>query len=310
MNHPHLLVLAVDQRPWLTQALYSHTSPATADQRAAICRGKHMVLDGLLAAVESGTVDRASAAILVDATLGPGVAERARALGVTVSMPLERAGREIYEDEPDDVGSHLAYHQPDLAKVLVRYNPEGDREANELQLRRLKQTARLAHDAGSRFLFELLVPPTPAQEAAAGDHAVFDEKIRPGLILRGMEEISAKVPVDVWKLEHLGAESGAEASYAAAVQLAAAGGGECILLGAGAPGPVVDGWLADAARSGFTGFAIGRSIWWEAMRDLLAGTVDHGTAVNRVAEQYARFVSTFQRQAAPVEDVAVAGSGS
>jgi myo-inositol catabolism protein IolC len=305
VNHPHLLVLAVDQRPWLTQALYAHTGRATPDQRASICRGKHMVLDGLLAAVEAG-VDQAATAILVDATLGPGVPERARAHGVTVSIPLERAGLDVYEDEPDDVGAYLAYHQPDLAKVLVRYNPEGDRESNRLQLSRLTATARAVRDAGSRFLFELLVPPTPAQLAATGSREAFDHQVRPGLILRGMEELSAAFPVDVWKLEHLAEPPG----YADAAGLAASTGGECILLGAGAPADVVDGWLSDAARAGFTGFAIGRSIWWDAMRDLLDGSVDHGTAVNRVAERYARFVSTFQRLASPVEDVAVAGSGS
>jgi myo-inositol catabolism protein IolC len=221
VTHSDLLVLAVDQRPWLTQALYSHTGTATPDQRAAICRGKHMVLDGLLTAVNTG-IDHSTAAILVDDTLGPGVAERARAHGITVSLPLERAGLEIYQDEPDDVATYLSHHRPDLAKVLVRYNPEGDREANDVQIERLAATARVVRDAGSRFLFELLVPPSPSQLVAAGSHEAFDHEVRPGLILRGMEELSAAFPVDVWKLEHL-AES---AHYAQAAELAASTDGE------------------------------------------------------------------------------------
>lgn len=304
MNRADLLILAVDQRPWLTHALYGHTRRATPDERAAICRGKHMVLDGLLAAVERGVdagVTSESAAILVDDELGPGVAERARAHGLTVSMPLEKGGRDVYEDEPDDVAAYLAHHRPDLAKVLVRYNPDGDPEANALQRRRLSATARAAHEAGSRFLFELLVPPTPAQLDSAGDRRTFDDEVRPGLILRGMEELGQAMTVDAWKLEHLGAEP----NYAAAVELAASTGGECILLGAGATADQLDAWLSAAGRQGFGGFAIGRSVWWEAMRGLLAGEVDHETATARVADGYARFVATFRdsptrRGAAPV----------
>ncbi|WP_129667258.1 2-deoxy-5-keto-D-gluconate 6-phosphate aldolase domain-containing protein [Phytoactinopolyspora endophytica] len=300
MSRPDLFVLAVDQRPWLTQALYSHTRMADPDQRAEICRGKHMVLDGLVASIDSGiAVSPDSAAILVDPELGPGVAERARAHGITVSMPLEKAGLDVYEDEPDDVGAYLAHHRPDLAKVLVRYNPEGDREANDLQLRRLASTARAVRDAGSRFMFELLVPPTPEHEAATGGRAAYDAEVRPGLILRGMEEVSASVPVDVWKLEPLGAER----DYAAAAERAASTGGECIVLGAGAPAADVETWVGRAARAGFSGFAVGRSIWWSAMRELLCGTMDHGVAVDQVAERYVRLVVAFRRARTPSEDV-------
>ncbi|PSL06040.1 myo-inositol catabolism protein IolC [Haloactinopolyspora alba] len=293
MNPADLLMLAVDQRPWLTHALYGHTRRAAPDERAAICRGKHMVLDGLLAAVDGGVdsgVASESAAILVDDALGPGVAERARDHGVTLSMPLERGGLDVYEDEPDDVAAYLAHHRPDLAKVLVRYNPDGDPEVNALQRRRLAATERAAHEAGCRFLFELLVPPTPAQLESAGDRATFDEQLRPALILRGMEELGRAMAVDVWKLEQLGAEP----NYADAVELAASTGGECILLGAGATAEQVDTWLTAAGRQGFGGFAIGRSVWWEAMRGLLAGEVDHETATARVAAGYTRFVATFR----------------
>lgn len=285
MSAPHLFVLAVDQRPWLTQALWGHTGTATPDQRAAATRAKHVVLDGLLAAVEAG-VPRETAGLLVDDELGPGVAERARAAGVTVSMPLERAGLDVYEDAPADVAAYLAHHTPDLAKVLVRYNPDGDADANALQRRRLAATASAVHDAGSRFLFELLVPPTPQQRDADG----WVEEIRPGLTLRAMEEIVADVPVDVWKLESLGPQE----TYADAVALAASHDATCLLLGAGAPTARVDDWLTRAARTGFAGFAVGRSIWWDAVRGLLAGELDHAAAVATVAARYRHFVDVFR----------------
>ena len=48
----------------------------------------------------------------------------------------------------------------------MRYNPEGDAALNDRQAARLKRLSDyLAQKAQSRFMFELLVPPEPAQLA-------------------------------------------------------------------------------------------------------------------------------------------------
>jgi myo-inositol catabolism protein IolC len=119
-----------------------------------------------------------------------------------------------------------------------------------------------------------------------------------------MQELSALLDVDVWKLEHLGAQ----ANYAEAVEVAASSGGECILLGAGASADQVDEWLSIAARSGFTGFAIGRSIWWQALRDLLASKTSQDDAVSLVAASYTRFVTTFRNASTHRDSASVAGA--
>lgn len=283
-----LLILAVDQRPWLTKALYGHTDVATSDQRAAIAEGKHVVLDGLLRATAER--DGLDAGILVDAELGPGVPERAKAAGIPLALPIEVGGREVYATEPADLEAHLRHFQPDYTKVLVRYNVEGSAEDNAVQLARLKEAADAAHACGTRFLFEILVPPTSDQLAqVGGDAQRYEHELRPDLILRGMKEISAEVDVDVWKLEHLGDA----ANYRAAVDLAAGHGATCILLGANAPQETVCEWLTTAASSGFTGFAIGRSIWWDAMRQLIEGTMPREQAVETIARNYLVFADAF-----------------
>jgi myo-inositol catabolism protein IolC len=205
-------------------------------------------------------------------------------------MPLERAGHDRYETEPADLAGFLRHHTPALPKVLVRYNVEGDREGNRAQRDRLAEVSAAVRGAGGRFLFELLVPPTPAQLAAVGgDPVKYECDIRPRLILHGMAELLEQVPVDIWKLEPLLEGD----HYTAAATLAAEAGGECILLGANAPADTVDGWLTGAAAGGFTGFALGRSIWWEAMRGLISGALCRPDAAATVAARYRRFATRF-----------------
>ena len=70
---------------------------------------------------------------------------------------------------------------PDFAKVLVRFNPDGDAEMNERQLGRLKRLADWLHANDRRFLFELLVPAEDAQlESVGGDTRPLRRRAAPG----------------------------------------------------------------------------------------------------------------------------------
>lgn len=286
-----LHMLAVDQRPWLTQALFGHTERVSADQRALTTEAKHLVLEGLIKATEGQ--DRSAAALLVDAELGPGVAERAQYAGIRLAVPVERAGRAIYETGPEDLAGHLHRTAPEFAKVLVRYNPDDAADRNDLQRQRLAEASRVSRDSGCRFLFELLVPPTPEQLTEVdGDSERFAHQLRPELTRRAMTELLADVGVDTWKLEHQGSPE----DHRATAELASSHGADCIVLGAGAPAEVVDTWLASAKQGGFTGFAIGRSIWWDSVQLLVDHRGDRGArerAVTLVAERYRRFVAAF-----------------
>ena len=60
-----------------------------------------------------------------------------------------------------------------------------------------------------------------------------------------------------------------------------------MVLGAGAPAARVDTWLRVAAPTpGYVGFAVGRSLWWDEIRDLLAGRRDRDATERAIAANF------------------------
>jgi myo-inositol catabolism protein IolC len=68
----------------------------------------------------------------------------------------------------------------------------------------------------------------------------------------------------------------------------------CVVLGRGADESQVDRWLrAGAPVEGYVGFAIGRSIWWDALKGFLEGDLEREDAAQRIADNYLRFVKVY-----------------
>src|ERR671933_100694 len=104
----------------------------------------------------------------------------------------------------------------------------------------------------------------------------------------------AGVEVDIWKIEGVDAREDAEML---AKQTRTGEGREnvvCVLLGRGASDDKVDHWLRQAAPvEGFVGFAIGRSIWWDALKGFLGGSLERRAAAEQVADNYLRFIKVY-----------------
>ena len=71
----------------------------------------------------------------------------------------------------------------------------------------------------------------------------------------------------------------------------------CVLLGRGASTEKVEQWLQAASTvDGFIGFAIGRSIWWDALKGFLAEDLDRAAAASQIADNYLHFVEVYKGQ--------------
>jgi len=139
--------------------------------------------------------NRTAAGILVDEQFGAPIAKQAKADDLILAMPVEKSGQDEFDFEyGEEYGKHIEEFDPSFTKVLVRYNPDGDRAMNERQTKRLKELSDWLHDRGRKFLFELLVPATPEQlESAGGDADRFDKELRPKLMRSTIDMLEATI---------------------------------------------------------------------------------------------------------------------
>jgi myo-inositol catabolism protein IolC len=291
-----LYILAFDHRGSFQKKMFGIDADPTAEETERISDAKRLIFEGMELAVQRG-VDAAATGVLVDEQFGSDIPRRAKDEGLVLAMPVEKSGQDEFDFQYGaDFGRHIEQFDVDFAKVLVRYNPDGDAAINERQLGRLKELADWLHSNDRKFLFELLVPAEPGQlESVGGDTDRYDAELRPALMKRAIQEIQDYgVEVDVWKIEGVDAREDAEML---AEQTRAGGGREgvvCVLLGRGASDDKVDHWLRQAAPvEGFVGFAIGRSIWWDALKGFIDGGLERSAAAEKIAGNYLRFVEVY-----------------
>src|SRR5918997_3383710 len=291
-----LFILAFDHRGSFQKKWFGIEGEPRTEDTEKITDAKHLIFEGLLKAAE-GDIDPSVTGALVDEQFGGSVPQDAKGRGFKLAMPVEKSGQNDFDFEyGDDFGQHILDFDPDFSKVLVRYNPDGDAEMNKVQLERLKRLSDWLKENDRKFLFELLVPAEDAQlEQVGGDTDRYDAELRPDLMRRAIEEIQDfGIDVDIWKIEGVDERSDCE-MLAQTTRRDGRDGVVCVLLGRGANDEKVDHWLTQAAPvDGFVGFAIGRSIWGDALKSFLDGSIDRETAAKKIGDNYTRFVRVYQ----------------
>jgi 5-dehydro-2-deoxygluconokinase len=301
-----LYILAFDHRGSFQKKMFGIDGDPSPEQTDTISDAKHLIFEGMVKAVEAG-VDPGATGVLVDEQFGApqNIPGDAKQRGLLLAMPVEKSGQNEFDfDYGDDFGAHIEQFDPDFSKVLVRYNPDGDAEMNQRQTERLKRLSDWLHEHDRKFLFELLVPAEDHQlEQVGGDSDRYDAELRPELMRRAIVAFQdAGVEADIWKIEGIDTQEDC-ARIAETARRDGRDGVVCVVLGRGADDAKVDHWLRQGAPvEGYAGFAIGRTIWWDALKGFLDGNLERDDAAQRVADNYLRFVQVYDeaaKQAAP-----------
>src|SRR6184192_3164168 len=185
-----LYVLPFDHRATFAKTMFGWHGPLGPEQTAEIAAVKQVIFDAFKAAVAGG-VSKERAGILVDEQFGAAILRDALKQGFITACPAEKSGQDEFDFEyGPDFARHIEEFDPTFCKVLVRYNPEGNRELNRRQAARLKQLSDYLHKSGRLYMFELLVPPEKVQlDRLKGDKKAYDLQLRPALMVQAIREL-------------------------------------------------------------------------------------------------------------------------
>jgi myo-inositol catabolism protein IolC len=263
---------------------------------------KGLIWEGFKRAIDEGA-PKDHAGVLVDAQFGADVAREAKGGGYVLAMPVEKSGQVEFDFEyGEQFGDKIEEFDPDFSKVLVRYNPEGDASMNERQTGKLRRLSEWLHERHRKFLFELLVPAEPSQlERFEGDEDRYDAELRPELMMEAILQLqNGGVEPDIWKIEGIEDREACN-EIAQLVRREGRDRVSCVVLGRGASDEKVDAWLrAATGLEGYIGFAIGRSIFGEAVKAFAAGDdFDREAAAESIASKYRRFIDVYEGAPAP-----------
>ncbi|MFL5706965.1 MAG: 2-deoxy-5-keto-D-gluconate 6-phosphate aldolase domain-containing protein [Ktedonobacteraceae bacterium] len=296
-----LYILPFDHRTSYISGLFGWKEPLNVEQMVTVANSKQVIYAGFQQAI-ADQVPKDHVGILVDEEFGSAILRDAASKGYITATSVEKSGQEEFEFAyGEDFAQHIEAFDPTFAKVLVRYNPEGDVALNQRQAGRLKRMSDYLHRTQRLFMFELLVPATTVQlEQVEGDKNAYDLQLRPRLMLQAMQALQdAGVEPDVWKVEGLDRQEDA----VKVVEVARRGGRNTvglIVLGRGAERDRVVRWLKTAARVlGFIGFAVGRTSFWQPLLDVEAKRISQEEAVAHIAHNFESWIRLFEEARSP-----------
>jgi len=290
-----LYILAFDHRGSFQKKFFGISGEPSPEAAERISDAKMVIFEGFRRAIEGGAPKDAGG-VLVDEQFGADIARTAKKEGFLLAMPVEKSGQDEFDFQyGDDFGKHIEEFDPSFSKVLVRWNPEGDQDMNRRQSARLKRLGDWLHANDRRFLFELLVPAEQSQlDSVGGDAGRYDRELRPELMRRAIAELQGVgVEPDIWKIEGIDAREDCE-RISEQVRSGGRDGVACVVLGRGADEAAVVHWLKTGAGvPGYIGFAIGRTIWWDALKSYVDAEATRDAVTERIGGNYRRMIDAY-----------------
>jgi 5-dehydro-2-deoxygluconokinase len=134
-----LYIQPFDHRGSFQTKMFGWKGKVTEEQTAQIASAKQVIYDGFKTAATAG-VPKEKAGILVDEQFGAAILRDAAANGYLTACPAEKSGQDEFDFEyGEGFSKHIEAFAPTFCKVLVRFNPEGDKALNQRQSVRLKR---------------------------------------------------------------------------------------------------------------------------------------------------------------------------
>ena len=292
----NLFILPFDHRNTFAQHLFNVKMEDMSDEQRDVVKDfKQVIYEGFQASINKG-LPKEKAGILVDEEFGDGVLRDASQKGFVTILTTEKSGQEEFAFEyGEHFSDHIEKYKPTFVKVLIKYNPTDVFDSRQRQQVVLKKMSDYCHEHGHKFLVEVLVIASEDQLAKVnGNKGKYDRSIRPGLTVEMIKELQeAGVEPDVWKLE--GLESvGDYMNCVHQVQIGERQNVGIVVLGRGADGSTVDNWIRLGAQvPGVIGFAVGRTIFWDAIVDYYNKKANREETIKKISSNFFHYYDVF-----------------
>ena len=217
--------------------------------------------------------------MLIDGRYGSDALAAATGRGWWVGRPVEQPGsRPLAFDGTRSIGSLLpSWPREQVVKCLVAYHPDDDATLRVAQEERLLELWEATRASGHELLLEVIPP---------GGHDA-------AVVLRAVQRFyNLGLKPEWWKLMPMAANS-----WAAFAALVEARDPQCrgaVILGLNQPIEALAQGFAQATHPIVKGFMVGRTIWGDASRAWLAGEIDDGLLIERVAERFGLLVQAWR----------------
>jgi 5-dehydro-2-deoxygluconokinase len=284
LAHLHRVTASRPKWPELNVMAFDHRSQfETMAREAGAPLSRLPMLKALLlkAVEEAETRHRLQGRIgvLIDGRWGADALCAATGRGWWVGRPVEQPGsRPLAFDGTRSIGTTLIeWPREQVVKCLVGYHPDDEATLRVAQEERLLELWQATRASGHELLLEV-IPPNSSDEA----------------VLRAVKRCyNLGVKPEWWKLAPM-----QSVSWAALGELITERDPHCrgvVLLGLNQPiERLIEGFAA-ARHPIVRGFMIGRTIWGEASRDWLAGTIDDAALIERVAARFGQLVEAWRQ---------------
>ena len=283
----HLFVLPFDHQTGLWKE-FGWMNPITDDQTALMIKTRDITYQGYQYGLSLG-IPVADTAILTDDIYGKNVIEHAKENHHPLIYTLEKSGQPALVFQHNDWQERILASKPQWIKTLVRYNPTANRTDLDATLTNLKIVSDFAHEHSIPFMIEPLVQPTESQKEISD----FDHTMRPDLTVQMIHEIySAGITPTVWKIE--GSDSAEFYTKSADAITSHDTDARIVVLGRNETLEQVCEWLTVGAQNDFViGFAVGRTVFLDAIKKYLSGEMTNEDAIKQIGENYFKLYQAF-----------------
>jgi len=246
------------------------------DQFKRIELYKDIIYKGFLLA-RKNIKNKAATSILVDEYFGAKILRSAKRNKILFACSTEKSGQKYFDFEySKNFKKAITRINPTFVKSLVRYDIK-DKKDNLIQLKKLKQLNDFCKEEKRIFLIELLTP-------ICTNKAIMTAKVI-------SEFQSFDIDPDIWKIEAYDKKSDWKLIIEQIKNNDSRKNVGIIMLGRGENLSHVKKWINIAKQfKDINGFAVGRTVFEDALIDLHSAKLTNQEAIKIIADRYLQLV--------------------